>query len=66
VACDRRGSDRLTRGKEVPGRRRVPDGIGSESISSKHRQAVDVLAAMIVDWWRREARNAAGDTTTDG
>lgn len=32
----------------------------------QHRQAVDVLAAMIVDWWRREAREAAGDTTTDG
>jgi hypothetical protein len=32
----------------------------------QHRQAVDVLAAMIVDWWRRESRKAAGDTTTDG
>jgi hypothetical protein len=31
----------------------------------QYRQAVDVLAAMIVDWWRREERNA-GDTTTDG
>ena len=31
----------------------------------QHRQAVDVLAAMIVDWWRRESRKAAGDTTTD-
>jgi len=34
--------------------------------AEQHRQAVDVLAAMIVDWWRREARNAMGDTTTDG
>ena len=63
------GAEGETDAAAVPRRRVLRPALTAPEVvpmtEGKHRQAVDVLAAMIVDWWRREERSAAGDTTMD-